>query len=89
MHSINSMNTKEKDKLRRSRAKTIPMSKRLLKVIGKTNAEFKLIAEGDKILVGLSGGKDSTAMLLMMLEKGMSIHSVVFFLVSCLNICLK
>lgn len=27
--------------------------------LGKTNAEFGLIQEGDKILVGLSGGKDS------------------------------
>ena len=30
-------------------------------------------------IVSLSGGKDSTAMLLMMLERGESIHSVVFF----------
>ena len=39
------------------------MSKKLLKVIGKTNGEFKLIGEGDKILVGLSGGKDSLALI--------------------------
>ena len=39
------------------------MSKKLLKVIGKTNAEFKLIGEGDKILVGLSGGKDSLSLV--------------------------
>ena len=30
-------------------------------------------------IVSLSGGKDSTAMLLMMLERGEDIHSVVFF----------
>ena len=30
-------------------------------------------------IVSLSGGKDSTAMLLMMLERGEPIHSVVFF----------
>ena len=30
-------------------------------------------------IVSLSGGKDSTAMLLMMLERGESIHSAVFF----------
>ncbi len=48
---------------RRSKTKTIPMSKRLLKVIGKTNAEFKLISEGDRVLVGLSGGKDSLALV--------------------------
>jgi len=51
------------DQQRRSKAKTIPMSKKLLKVIGKTNGEFKLIGEGDKILVGLSGGKDSLALI--------------------------
>lgn len=31
--------------------------------LGKTNAEFGLIEEGDKILVALSGGKDSLTML--------------------------
>jgi len=51
------------DNQRRSKAKTIPMSKKLLKVIGKTNGEFRLIGEGDKILVGLSGGKDSLALV--------------------------
>jgi tRNA(Ile)-lysidine synthetase-like protein len=51
------------DKQRRVKAKTIPMSKKLLKVIGRTNGEFKLIGEGDKILVGLSGGKDSLALV--------------------------
>ncbi len=31
--------------------------------LGKTNAEFNLIEEGDKILVGLSGGKDSLTLV--------------------------
>ena len=31
--------------------------------LGKTNAEFRLIEEGDKILVGLSGGKDSLTLI--------------------------
>lgn len=31
------------------------------------------------LVVSLSGGKDSTAMLLMMLERGESIHSVIYF----------
>ena len=51
------------DNLRRAKAKTMPMSKKLLKVIGRTNGEFKLIGEGDKILVGLSGGKDSLSLI--------------------------
>ena len=39
--------------------KIIP-SKKIMSKLGKTNAEFDLIEEGDKILVGLSGGKDSS-----------------------------
>jgi len=31
--------------------------------LGKTNAEFELVEEGDKILVGLSGGKDSLTLI--------------------------
>jgi len=42
---------------------SILMSQKLLKVIGKTNVEFRLIGEGDKVLVGLSGGKDSLALV--------------------------
>ncbi|KIM03906.1 MAG: ATPase [Sulfurovum sp. AS07-7] len=41
----------------------INISKKLLRVAGKTNATFKLIGEGDKVLVGLSGGKDSLALV--------------------------
>jgi len=41
----------------------ITISKKLLRVAGKTNAEFRLIGEGDKVLVGLSGGKDSLALI--------------------------
>lgn len=48
---------------RRMASKSIPISKKLLKLVGKTNAEFKLIGEGDKVLVGLSGGKDSLALI--------------------------
>jgi tRNA(Ile)-lysidine synthetase-like protein len=41
----------------------VVISKKLLRVAGKTNAEFKLIGEGDRVLVGLSGGKDSLALV--------------------------
>ena len=37
--------------------------------LGRTNATFKLIEEGDKILVGLSGGKDSLTMIHAMAEQ--------------------
>ncbi len=37
--------------------------------LGKTNAAFNLIEEGDKVLVGLSGGKDSLTMIHAMREQ--------------------
>lgn len=37
----------------------VEISKRILRTFGKTNAHFRLITEGDRVLVGLSGGKDS------------------------------
>lgn len=40
----------------------ITISKRLLRIAGQTNAKYGLISEGDKILLGLSGGKDSLSL---------------------------
>ncbi|MBR2156711.1 MAG: tRNA 2-thiocytidine biosynthesis protein TtcA [Campylobacter sp.] len=37
----------------------IEISKKLLRVVGQTNAKYKMFEEGDKILLALSGGKDS------------------------------
>ena len=37
----------------------IKLSKKLLSLVGKTNAKYSMIEDGDKILLGLSGGKDS------------------------------
>jgi len=37
----------------------VALSKKLLKTIGKTNAKYNLIENGDKVILGLSGGKDS------------------------------
>ncbi len=48
---------------------SIKLSKKIMSKLGKTNAEFKLIQEGDKILVGLSGGKDSLTMIHAMREQ--------------------
>ena len=41
----------------------IKISKKIMSKLGKTNAEFNLIEDGDRILVALSGGKDSLTML--------------------------
>ncbi len=40
-------------------AKKASISKKLLRVVGRTNAHYGLIKEGDRVLLGLSGGKDS------------------------------
>ncbi len=50
-------------------SKSIVPSKKIMSKLGKTNAEFELIEEGDKILVGLSGGKDSLTMIHAMKEQ--------------------
>jgi tRNA(Ile)-lysidine synthase TilS/MesJ len=41
----------------------VEVSKKLIKLVGKTNAKYSLIQEGDRVLVGLSGGKDSFTLL--------------------------
>jgi tRNA(Ile)-lysidine synthetase-like protein len=48
-------------------------TKALLRAFGRTNGEFKLIGEGDRVLVGLSGGKDS--LTLVHLLKNMQQHA--------------
>ena len=47
------------------------ISKKILGIVGKTNAQYQLIKEGDKVLLGLSGGKDSIllATLLSYMQK--------------------
>ena len=40
-----------------------------MKQVGKTNFEFNLIEEGDKVLVGLSGGKDSLSLVHILKEQ--------------------
>lgn len=45
------------------------ISKKIMRQLGRTNAAFNLIEEGDRILVGLSGGKDSMTMLHAMKEQ--------------------
>jgi tRNA(Ile)-lysidine synthetase-like protein len=52
-----------------NKKKSITPSKKIMSKLGKTNAEFELIEEGDKILVGLSGGKDSLTMIHAMKEQ--------------------
>ncbi|MCK9338124.1 MAG: 7-cyano-7-deazaguanine synthase [Arcobacteraceae bacterium] len=39
------------------------LSKKISKLAGRTNAHYGLIQEGDRVLVGFSGGKDSTTLI--------------------------
>ena len=41
----------------------IELSKKISTLVGKTNAEYELVKEGDRILVGFSGGKDSLTLI--------------------------
>ena len=41
----------------------VVLNKKLTKIVGKFNVEHRLIQEGDRVLVGLSGGKDSLALV--------------------------
>ena len=43
--------------------KRAELSKKLIKQVARTNVEFELIKPDDKILVGLSGGKDSLTLV--------------------------
>ncbi len=59
--------------LKSQNSKRAKLSKKLLRIFGKTNGNYRLIQEGDRVLVGLSGGKDSLA--LVHLLKHMSQHA--------------
>lgn len=43
--------------------KKAKISKQLLRILGKSNAEYKFIQDGDRVAVGLSGGKDSLSLV--------------------------
>jgi tRNA(Ile)-lysidine synthase TilS/MesJ len=40
----------------------VKLSKKLLNIIGRTNAKYSLMNEGDRVMLALSGGKDSLAL---------------------------
>ncbi|WP_456380790.1 ATP-binding protein [Hydrogenimonas sp.] len=42
---------------------SIRLSKKILRAAGRANVRYRLVGEGDRILVGLSGGKDSLTLV--------------------------
>jgi len=46
----------------------LTISEKITKLVGKAICEFDMIREGDRVAVGLSGGKDSMALLLALLD---------------------
>ena len=64
------------DEARKSRVEFNKLQKRLRRHVGQAIADYNMIEEGDKIMVCLSGGKDSYTMLdiLMNLQKTAPIH---------------
>ena len=64
------------DEARKSRVEFNKLQKRLRRHVGQAIADYNMIEEGDKIMVCLSGGKDSYTMLdiLMNLQQTAPIH---------------
>ncbi|MCI7076527.1 MAG: hypothetical protein MR931_04520, partial [Campylobacter sp.] len=58
---INELEIEQKEQTEQKEQK-IELSKKLLRIVGQTNAKYSLFEEGDKILLGLSGGKDSLSL---------------------------
>lgn len=68
----------------RERLETNKLAKRLRRDVGQAIGDFNMISEGDKVMVCLSGGKDSYAMLDMLLH--MREHAPINFDIVAVNL---
>lgn len=63
---------------------TLKPPKSLLQGVGRALAKYQMIGEGDRVLIGLSGGKDSLSLL--MLLRHFQRHSPVRFELACATV---
>lgn len=63
------------------------LHRRLQKRLGQAIKTFKLIEKGDRILLGLSGGKDSLSLLDLLGER--MLHSNGYFCVEAVHVRMK
>ena len=63
---------------------TNKLAKRLRRQVGEAIADYKMIDEGDKVMVCLSGGKDSYTMLDMLLS--LRSHAPIYFDIIAVNL---
>ena len=55
--------------------------KKIMKGVGQAIKDWNMIEEGDRILLGLSGGKDSLALLHILLAVQVTTHSIFLLLI--------
>lgn len=76
LHPVVTQITMKAFPVRKERLEFNKLQKRLRRLVGSAIADYNMIEEGDKIMVCLSGGKDSYAMLdvLLSMQKTAPIH---------------
>ena len=78
------MNTQSQSKKPLSNAEILTIPKAIIKPVGKAVTEFEMIKEGDHVLLGLSGGKDSLSLLHIL--RHLQRHAPINFSISAITV---
>lgn len=78
------MNAQSQTKKPLSRGEILKIPKSIIKPVGKAVTEFEMIKEGDHILLGLSGGKDSLSLLHIL--RHLQRHAPINFSISAITV---